>query len=279
MTTMPAALLRRLKDLASLAGPVRGGRLPAVLVLILMLGSCAAVSGAADMHVTGNATYRERVAAPPGSRVIVTLSDVSRADAPSVELARQDIALDGRNVPVAFDLAVDPAKIEPRRTYAVRAVLRSADDILLWTTDTVHAVPHDEDDPDLGMLVMVRASRAPEAAGAADTDSRLLGEWIVEDLDGRGVIDNSSTSITFTDDGLVAGRAGCNRYSSEVRAVDGEFATRMVALTRRACTPALGDQEQRFLEVLDGARTYEWDPTGALILKTENGRALRARRH
>jgi putative lipoprotein len=61
------------------------------------------------------------------------------ADAAAIELGEQSIAAGGRQVPSAFDIAYDPAKIDPRFTYAVWA--RSEEDgKLRFVSDRRHAV-------------------------------------------------------------------------------------------------------------------------------------------
>jgi putative lipoprotein len=74
------------------------------------------------MHkVTGTVTYLSRIALPPDSVVVVRLVDVSRADAPADLIAEQRIATAGKQVPIGFELAYDPAAVDPRRIYAVQA--------------------------------------------------------------------------------------------------------------------------------------------------------------
>ena len=69
--------------------------------------------------ITGTATYRERMALPPGAVLEATLEDVSKADAPADTIARQRITSPG-NPPIAFTIAYDPARIVENRTYVVR---------------------------------------------------------------------------------------------------------------------------------------------------------------
>lgn len=87
--------------------------------------------------VTGTATYRERIALPADAEMIVQLADVSLADAPSTVIAEQRIA--PVKAPTPFTLAYDPAKIDPRHTYAVSARVERGGK-LLFTTDTQHRV-------------------------------------------------------------------------------------------------------------------------------------------
>ena len=89
--------------------------------------------------VTGTVTYSQRIALPPEATVVVKLEDVSRADAPSTVVAEQHIATAGQQVPIPFKLVYDPADIEARNRYVVRAQIFYGDD-LAWTSTTAYPV-------------------------------------------------------------------------------------------------------------------------------------------
>ena len=72
------------------------------------------------VRVSGSISYLQRVALPPDSDVIVQLRDVSRVDAKADLLAEQRFTTRSQ-VPLPFELLVDPAKIDPRMRYAVAA--------------------------------------------------------------------------------------------------------------------------------------------------------------
>lgn len=116
---------------------------------------------------------------------------------------------------------------------------------------------------------------SPEAAAAP-----LLtgGEWVVEDIGGKGIIDASRVTLNFGEDGRLAGRASCNRYNAGYTLEDGLRLVGAVAATRMACAPALMDQEGRFLRLLGEIEKFHFDVTGALILTTASGQTLLARR-
>ncbi|WP_332777571.1 YbaY family lipoprotein [Polaromonas sp.] len=80
----------------------------------------AAPAASSGVRVTGSISYLQRVALPPDSDVIVQLRDVSRVDAKADILAEQRFTARSQ-VPLPFELTVDPGKIDPRMRYAVAA--------------------------------------------------------------------------------------------------------------------------------------------------------------
>lgn len=107
----------------------------------LVSTACAPVdsSGGAAVQqqaqLTGEASYMQRIALPKDAVMTVAIEDVSRADAPSIVIAQSVVQTNGRQVPLPFTIDFDPAKIEDKRTYSVRASIRTSDGELLWTTD------------------------------------------------------------------------------------------------------------------------------------------------
>lgn len=113
----------------------------------------------AAMKITGSLVYRERIALLPGHVMTVTLSDISIADRAAPVLAEFTRELTGEQVPLAFELTVDPTLIHERMRYAVRGTLRSPEGKLAWTTDTVYPISTTETEQDLGNLNLVRVAR------------------------------------------------------------------------------------------------------------------------
>jgi putative lipoprotein len=115
-----------------------------LLLSVLLLAGCSTPGivpdgGGAGAAVTGTVAYRERVALPPTAVIKVQLVDVSRADAPAVVLGEQVIEAGGRQVPFAFEIRYDPARIDQRYTYAVQARIDDGDQ-LLFINDQRYAV-------------------------------------------------------------------------------------------------------------------------------------------
>ncbi len=89
--------------------------------------------------VTGTVSYMVRMALPPTAIIQVQLLDVSLADAPAKVLAEEKITLGDRQVPVAFTLTADPAKIEQNHMYSVSAHIL-VDGQLRFISDKSYAV-------------------------------------------------------------------------------------------------------------------------------------------
>ena len=108
-------------------------------VIGLFLGFAAATPGAAENHVvTGTASYRERIALPPGAVFEAVLEDVTIANAPAHVLGRTTIA-DPGNPPFEFEVDFDTADIDEDRTYAVRAQV-AVGRKLIFVSDTMNPV-------------------------------------------------------------------------------------------------------------------------------------------
>ncbi|MDN6882679.1 YbaY family lipoprotein [Variovorax sp. CAN2819] len=129
-----------------------------------LLSACAvpsspAAGGTAQLRVTGTVTYRERIALDPAADIVVQLLDVSLMDAPSKVLAEQRIKANGRQVPFAYELKVDAARIDPRMRYAVSARITRGEQ-LLFINDTQYPVLT-QGGAASADLVLVRVTQAP----------------------------------------------------------------------------------------------------------------------
>jgi uncharacterized lipoprotein YbaY len=82
--------------------------------------------------VTGTITYLARIGLTPDAEAYVALVDITQADAPVV-IGEQTIPSPGQ-VPIAFEVAYDPAAVDPDRVYAVRAQIRDRGILLFETT-------------------------------------------------------------------------------------------------------------------------------------------------
>jgi heat shock protein HslJ/membrane-bound inhibitor of C-type lysozyme len=91
-------------------------------------------------RVAGTVSYRERIALAPGSMVIVTLEDASKADVQATMLGEARIAVERNQVPIPFAIDVDAGRLDPRHRYAVRARILDAQGSLRWTSTQAYLV-------------------------------------------------------------------------------------------------------------------------------------------
>ncbi|MDH4873124.1 YbaY family lipoprotein [Pseudomonas sp. BN515] len=110
-----------------------------------LLAACAGQPADETRHLEGEVFYLQRMALPPAATLSVSLQDISLADAPAVELARQNGPIQGQ-VPLAFRLDYDPAKVQPNHRYAVSARIE-LDGRLMFINTEHHSVKLDGSDP------------------------------------------------------------------------------------------------------------------------------------
>ncbi|MBF8222020.1 YbaY family lipoprotein [Halomonas sp. 328] len=125
--------------------------------------------------LSGSLSYRERMALPEDSLIIVQLLDVSLADAPAEILDEKHLMPEGQ-VPIDFSLAYDPAEVAANHRYALRGEIRDAEGDLLWTTTEHHGVDLTAPQAEAQELILTRVTEpAPQAeeetASEADVEA------------------------------------------------------------------------------------------------------------
>jgi len=86
----------------------------------------------------------------------------------------------------------------------------------------------------------------------------LEGTWLAREIGGEAIGAGQPT-LHFTSDGRASGSGGCNSFTGPV-SIDGDaMAFGPLASTRKACLPALLDQEQKFFIALAGVRSFQLD--------------------
>lgn len=108
----------------------------------------------ASETVSGNLTYRERVALPEDAIITVNLSDISLADAPARVISTVSFPADGKQVPFDFSLPYSDAQIKGAQTIAVSARITHGEKLLFTTTSVNEVLTHSK--PDTVKLVLER---------------------------------------------------------------------------------------------------------------------------
>jgi heat shock protein HslJ len=181
------------------------------------------------------------------------------------------VAQDGRRFATAT-----PA---PQRTDAFTRYAARADDTDLTVTivnrrckDTMSGMPHPN-------AVEVGYGDRKLTGCGGDPAALLQGrKWVVEDIGGKGVVDGSRATLDFGADGRLAGRGSCNSYFAKYTLTGEGLTVSQAGGTMMACAPALMSQEGLFLDVLRNVRRFDLTEDGALVLRTDDGRTITARR-
>jgi len=100
--------------------------------------------------IRGEVWYRERISFSPGAEVVVTLEDQSRADAPATVITDYIHTIDGQG-PFSFRLVYDPAALDERLTYGLRARIEQNGELIFTSTEHI--------DPFTGEPVRIMVSR------------------------------------------------------------------------------------------------------------------------
>ncbi|WXL24354.1 META domain-containing protein [Ectopseudomonas mendocina] len=111
------------------------------------------------------------------------------------------------------------------------------------------------------------ASSAPQL----QTELTYQVEWIGE----RPLIDRSHLTITLGDDGRAYGNAGCNHWFASYTLEGNSIRFEAPGSTRKMCSPALMEQETRFLESLTQVERWDFSALDQLRLWPANGKPLR----
>lgn len=117
-----------------------------------------------------------------------------------------------------------------------------------------------------------------DPSGRTAPEALTGGEWHVEDVAGRGVVDGSPVTLLFGTDGSLSGDASCNRLIARYSVRGARIRITPAGTTMMACAPVLMDQERRLIGLLGAVKRYRIDRTGALVLTTPAGASLVARR-
>ena len=112
---------------------------------------------------------------------------------------------------------------------------------------------------------------------AEETPLELVGtSWVALEIDGRPATGGQST-LEFMANGKAAGRAGCNRYSGGVELHGPSIRFSDQVSTKMACPAPQMEQEQRFLNALQGVSSLRLQRDELLLLDASGAVRMRLR--
>jgi heat shock protein HslJ len=138
--------------------------------------------------------------------------------------------------------------------------------------DSMSGMPHPQS------VTVVVGGKTLIGCGGEPASLLQGAEWTVVEIGGAPLVAGSQVTLAFAPDGHLSGQASCNRFMSEYTLSGEGLAISKGAGTTMMCDAALMDQERRFLEALGDVRNFSIAADGALLLKTGDGRTIKARR-
>lgn len=100
--------------------------------------------------------------------------------------------------------------------------------------------------------------------------------WEIVAVNGAALLPDGNSRISFAD-GRMSGTAGCNNFSGGFTASNASLRFAPLALTRKACAPALMAQERSAVDILGKVVRHEFTPDGRLHLHGAEGDNLTLR--
>lgn len=238
----------------------------ALAVLLLAFGLSNAY--AAPVTLSGQVTYRERMALPAGSRLYVRLVDAQKPDEPTLVGAEAPITGPG-GIPLMFNLNFDSGVINPTRKYAIVAEIRTGE--VLWFRNSQ---PYPVDPLAPAQPVAIVADFIGQQLAPIDPAAGLYGVvWRAATIEDKPVPEGAEITLSVAEDGRAGGKGGCNNYFAQSRLEDSQLDFSSVASTRMACAPDVMALETRFFELVDMVAGFSLK-AGTLTLSDEAGAPL-----
>ncbi len=152
----------------------------AALALLAGLSILAGPALAQPREVTASLAYRERIALPPDAVAVLEVVAAGRV------AARQEVALQGRQVPVPVTVTLDPMRLPQDVAVSLRGTLSAASGEMRWTGTKPLSLARDGGPTDAGTMLLTRA--ATRAAAEPRTYAYRCGaEQVLARFDGSAV--------------------------------------------------------------------------------------------
>jgi putative lipoprotein len=238
-------------------------RLLSFIALMATLPSAAPASAKVRV-LRGTVSYGERIALPPHAILEVKLLRISVADASSSVIGMTRLRTRDR-MPIPYRLAFDDNRLQRGHTYALQVRILVDGNVWFSTTEPKPVA----NGPIQPNVLVVRT--AAETSGTATPK----GKWLAESIRNGGVIDDLQSTIEIAADGAVSGNGGCNGFGGKATIAGDTISFGPLAATRKACPPAIMDQESKLLSALNDARRWMIDnQRGKLILFDDGNREI-----
>lgn len=262
-------------------------RIIAAMLAILLI--CTGSALAERVTITGQVTYRERIALPPNGTLNIGLVDLAAPGQPRVS-AKGAIATPGQ-VPLTFTLNFEDSVVLPGHQYALTASISAGDGTVWFTTAEPFAIDPLAPAADI-MIVLNRADRPAEPATAPEQPAKAVEPpsadatdiapppplppilditWEAVTIGGNPVTRNVVSSLSIAQDMRAGGKGGCNSWFAQAELSEARLLFSAVAATRMAClSDAATAQEDAFFAALAATRSWRLEGETLTLLDSAN---------
>jgi putative lipoprotein len=215
---------------------------------------------AARVELSGQVTYRERIALPPTAMLEIQLVDQTLPNLPPRLDVRGPIG--PGQVPLSFTLSFEDSLILPGHSYALIAAIRDQAGLLFRNFEPY---PVDPLAPALPVVVVTNLVGRVQTAEASCSEPAeapppaiLDAIWTATSIGGKPVIPRTSPTLSIGDDLRAGGSTGCNSWFAEAE-LTGEDMLHLGSITStlKACQPNVDQQERAFKDALTAAATWK----------------------
>jgi putative lipoprotein len=229
--------------------------LKALFLTVALLATTPAF--AERITLSGEVTYRERIALPDNAVLSIDLVDLALPDRPRVSVSAPTGA---GQVPLSFTFTVEDSMILPQHHYALNARIE-AGDFVFRNNEPYPVAPLVPGDP----IVILTTSVATEEPPAADPEEGVVAlpildvTWQATSVGGVDVPPGVDVSLLIGPDMRAGGVGGCNSFFGQVTITGDSFAIGDLGRTMRSCGQDRNLLEQSYFEALRASRLWTID--------------------
>lgn len=215
--------------------------------------------------LTTQVTYQDRSMLRPGSKLTVTLADVSKMDVKAEVISKQEVDITGAP-PYTVELKYDPSNIQDRHRYSVMARITNQDRLLYVSTMNNDPFASAQADTPLNIVVSKVAAKKP------DTDL-VNTYWKALTVNDTPVtVKTKEPFIQFKADGTAHGFLGCNNFTGGYETKAQTLSFKPLASTKKMCMEQM-DIEDSMSQALE--QTSQYSINGEMLtLENEQGNPL-----
>lgn len=240
------------------------------LPLLLLLAPSPAI--AAKVNLSGEVTYRERIALPDTAVLSIELIDLALPDRPRLSVSAPTGA---GQVPLAFTLTFEDSMILPQHAYALNAEIH-AGDVHFRNAEPFNVTPLAQTEPVVIVTNLVAQTEQPSIKPVAEPEALpLLGiTWAATVIGETPVPPGVETTLLIEADMRAGGVGGCNSFFSQTTVTEDSFAIGEVARTQRSCMYERNMLEQSYFDALKAAVSWSMDGDTLTLLDREGKPAV-----